>query len=307
MPELPDIETYLSCLAPRILGEPLEHARVRHFFFVRTVEPPLAAAEGRRVTELRRLGKRIVFGLEDDLFLVFHLMIAGRFRWRPSGARVPGKFGLAAFDFPTGTLLLTEAGTKTRASLHVVRGEAALAAHDPGGLEPLTADLASFRAALTRESHTLKRALTDPHLISGIGNAFSDEILHRARLSPFVLTGKLDEEATKRLLDAARAVLTEWTRGSGRRRATPSRRRSRRSSRGSRCTAATGTRARIATPPCSGSSTPTTRRTTARPARPAVGSWRTARSPGSSKTIGRGASTNCKLKVRCFTDPETKR
>jgi formamidopyrimidine-DNA glycosylase len=211
MPELPEIETYLACLAPRILGEPLERARVRHFFLVRTVEPPLAAAEGRRVTALRRLGKRVVLGFEGDLFLVFHLMIAGRFRWRPRGARVPGKFGLAAFDFPTGTLLMTEAGTKKRASLRVVQGEAALALEDPGGLEILTADLGAFRAALARESHTVKRTLTDPRLIAGIGNAFSDEILHRARLSPFVLTGSLAEEETERLFAAARTVLTEWT------------------------------------------------------------------------------------------------
>lgn len=211
MPELPDIETYLACLRPRVLGEPLQRARVRSFFLVRTPEPPLAEAEGKTVRELRRIGKRIVFGMEGDLFLVFHLMIAGRFRWRKRGVGVPGKLGLAAFDFPTGTLLLTEAGTKKRASLHVVRGEAALAEHDPGGIEPLAAAPAAFRAALRRESHTVKRALTDPRLFAGIGNAFSDEILHRARMSPFVLTTKLSDADAERLRAAVISVLSQWT------------------------------------------------------------------------------------------------
>jgi formamidopyrimidine-DNA glycosylase len=166
---------------------------------------------GTTVTGLRRLGKRLVIGLDADLFLVIHLMIAGRLHWKPSGARPPGRIGLAAFDFSTGTLVMTEAGTKKRASLDVVRGEAALRAHDPGGLEVLEADLAAFRAALARESHTLKRALTDPHLLSGIGNAYSDEILHRARLSPFKLTGSLTPEESERLYRAAREVLDEWT------------------------------------------------------------------------------------------------
>ena len=186
-------------------------------FLLRSVEPPISSVEGRRVTGLRRLGKRIVIGLEDELFLVLHLMIAGRLRWRPVGTRVPGKLGLAAFDFPTGTLLLTEASTKKRASLHVVRGETGLAAHDPGGIEVLDADLASFRAALVRESHTLKRALTDPRLLTGIGNAYSDEILHRARLSPVRLTRQLDDAEMERLWRATRETLEEWTREAPRR------------------------------------------------------------------------------------------
>jgi formamidopyrimidine-DNA glycosylase len=215
VPELPDVTVYVEALARRVVGEPLERVRLASPFLLRSVEPPLAAAEGRRILGVRRLGKRIVLELEGGLFLVLHLMIAGRLRWRDRGiqgpAKVPGRNGLAAFDFPSGTLLLTEAGSKKRASLHVVRGEAGLAAHDPGGLEVLEADLAAFRAALARESHTLKRALTDPHLVSGIGNAYSDEILHRARLSPFKLTGSLSPEEAERLYRAAREVLVEWT------------------------------------------------------------------------------------------------
>jgi len=214
MPELPDVEVYLEALSPRILGEPLEAVRLASSFLLRTVEPPLASLTGRRVESLRRLGKRIVIGFEGGLFLVLHLMIGGRLHWKPRGAPVPrrnpGKSGLAAFDFPTGTLLLTEAGTKKRASLHVLAGEAALAAHDPGGLEVLTADLDSFQAALGAESHTLKRALTDPRLLSGIGNSYSDEILHRAKLSPFRLTRSLGPEESATLLNACRDVLTEW-------------------------------------------------------------------------------------------------
>jgi len=214
MPELPDIEVYLEALRPRILGEPLEAVRLASPFLLRTVEPPLASLTGRQVESLRRLGKRIVIGFAGDLFLVLHLMIGGRLHWKPRGAPVPkrnpGKSGLAAFDFATGTLLLTEAGTKKRASLHLVAGEAALAAHDPGGLEVLTADLDSFREALAAESHTLKRALTDPHLFSGIGNSYSDEILHRAKLSPFRLTRSLTPEESVTLFQACRDVLTEW-------------------------------------------------------------------------------------------------
>ena len=215
MPELPDVTVYVEALARRVVGEPLERVRLASPFLLRSVDPPLVAAEGRRVVGVRRLGKRIVLELEGGLFLVLHLMIAGRLRWRGRGPdgpiKVPGKAGLAAFDFPSGTLLLTEAGSKKRASLHVVRGEAGLAEHDPGGLEVLEADLAAFRAALARESHTLKRALTDPHLFSGIGNAYSDEILHRARLSPFKLTGSLTPEESERLYRAAGEVLLEWT------------------------------------------------------------------------------------------------
>jgi formamidopyrimidine-DNA glycosylase len=211
VPELPDLEAYLAALPPRVLGRTLQRVRLASPFLLRSVEPPLAAVHDRPLTGLSRLGKRLVFGLTDDLFLVLHLMIAGRLRWKSSGAKLPGKVGLAAFDFDSGTLLVTEAGTKKRASLHLVRGEEALAAHDPGGIEPLASDLAAFSAALTRENHTVKRALTDPHLIAGIGNAYSDEILHRARLSPFHRTTDLGKEELRRLHDATRAVLTEWT------------------------------------------------------------------------------------------------
>ncbi|HEV8303661.1 MAG TPA: DNA-formamidopyrimidine glycosylase family protein [Gemmatimonadales bacterium] len=210
MPELPDIVVYLDALAPRILGLPLQRARVMSPFLLRTAEPPLAAVEGKTVTGLRRLGKRIVWAMEEDLFLVFHLMIAGRFKWRKRGAKPPGKIGLATFDFPDGTLLLTEASKKHRASLHVVRGKRGLAAHDPGGLDVLTADLTTFRAALRSESHTLKRALTDPRLFDGIGNAYSDEILHAAKLSPFQLTGRLSDDEVARLHGAARRTLVDW-------------------------------------------------------------------------------------------------
>src|SRR5436189_2308769 len=182
MPELPDITIYLEALAPRIVGQPLERARIVIPSLLRTVDPPLSAAEGRRVVGLRRIGKRVVWEMEGDIFLVFHLMIAGRFKWRPEGTKSPAKVGLASFDFPTGTLLLTEASTKKRASLYVLVGEAGLAAHDPGGLDVLASDLAAFKTRLQSQSHTLKRALTDPHLLDGIGNWLSDEILHGARL-----------------------------------------------------------------------------------------------------------------------------
>ena len=211
MPELPDVVVYLECLGPRILTQRLERVRLRSPFFLRSVEPPLAAAEGRRVTGLRRLGKRLVIGLERELYLVLHLMIAGRLRWRPPRGRIPARRGIAALDFPTGTLLVTEAGTRKRASLHLVEGAQALAALDPGGVEVLEADLPRFRTALVRESHTLKRALTDPRLLSGIGNAYSDEILHRARLSPVRLTRQLDDDEMARLHAAAQATLREWT------------------------------------------------------------------------------------------------
>ena len=210
MPELPDIVVYLDALAPRIVGQPLERARVTSPLLLRTADPPLPTAVGKTVTGLRRLGKRIVWEMEDQLFLVFHLMIAGRFKWRKRAAKPPGKIGLATFDFPSGTLLLTEASKKHRASLHVLRGPAALAAHNPGGLDVLAADLAAFKAALQRESHTVKRALTDPRLFDGIGNAYSDEILHAAKLSPFQLTGRLGDEETARLYHAARRTLFGW-------------------------------------------------------------------------------------------------
>ena len=210
MPELPDVALYVEHLAARLEGATLERARVVSPNLLRTAEPPLAGAEGRTVRGVRRIGKRIVLALEGDLFLVFHLMIAGRFHWKEAGAKIPGRVGLAAFDFPSGTLTLTEAGTRKRASLHVVAGEAALHSLDPGGLEPLAASLADFHAALTRENHTLKRALTDPHIFSGIGNSYSDEILHRARLSPLKLTRKLADGEVEQLWDATRVTLTMW-------------------------------------------------------------------------------------------------
>ncbi len=211
MPELPDVTIYLEALAPRIVGQPIEAIRLASPFLVRSVDPPLTAAIGQPVQGLRRIGKRIVWCLPDELFLVFHLMIAGRLRWGKRGARPPGRIGLAAFAFPAGAVLLTEASPKKRAALHVVRGAAALAAHDPGGLEVLEADALAFRAVLRRENHTLKRALTDPRLFSGIGNAYSDEILHAARLSPVALTGKLSDADADRLHAAARQVLVRWT------------------------------------------------------------------------------------------------
>jgi len=210
MPELPDITIYLDALAPRIVGQPLERARVVSPSLLRTVDPPLGAAEGRKVVGLRRIGKRIVWEMEGKLFLVFHLMIAGRFKWRPEGTSAPAKVGLASFDFPTGTLLLTEASPKKRASLYVVGSEAGLTAHDPGGLDVLAADLTAFTARLHSESHTLKRALTDPHLFDGIGNWLSDEILHAAKLSLFQLTTKLTDQETRRLYDAVQQTTRLW-------------------------------------------------------------------------------------------------
>jgi formamidopyrimidine-DNA glycosylase len=211
VPELPDVTVYVERLVPRVVGQVLVRTRLRTPFLLRSVEPALDSVFGKRVLGVARLGKRIVMGLEDELFLVLHLMIAGRLHWREAGAKVSGKVGLAAFDFTSGTLVMTEAGTKKRASLHVVRGGEALAAHDPGGVEVLETDLAGFREALGRERHTLKRALTDPHLFSGIGNAYSDEILHRARLSPVRLTSQLGEEESARLFEATRSTLSEWT------------------------------------------------------------------------------------------------
>jgi formamidopyrimidine-DNA glycosylase len=210
VPELPDVTIYLEALDGRIRGARLERVRLLTPFLLRSVDPPLSAVVGKTVVGLRRLGKRLVIALEDELFLVIHLMIAGRLHWKPAGAKPPGKIGLAAFDFSTGTLTMTEAGTKKRASLDVVRGETALRAHDPGGIDVLAADLATFGAALTAENHTLKRVLTDPRVFSGIGNAYSDEILHRARLSPVRLSQALDEAELARLHEATRVVLTEW-------------------------------------------------------------------------------------------------
>jgi len=211
MPELPDVELYLAALRQRIVGQTLQKVRLGTPFVLRSVEPPLEAVAGRKVHGFRRLGKRIVWEMGDELFLVFHLMIAGRFRWRDAGSAIPKKLGLAAFDFAGGTLMLTEADTQKRASLHVVRGERELARHDPGGLDVMSAGEEAFAAALRRENHTLKRALTDPHLFSGIGNAYSDEILHRARLSPFKLTQQLTAAEARTVFASTRETLQEWT------------------------------------------------------------------------------------------------
>jgi len=210
LPELPDIALYLHALRPRVVGERLERLRIASPFLLRSADSPIGDLARRTVTGVQRLGKRIVFAFDDDYFVVLHLMVAGRLHWKPAGAPIPRRAGLAAFDFPNGTLLLTEAGTKHRASLHVVRGERALAQHDPGGLDVLGATLEQFRTTLTRESHTLKRALTDPRLLDGIGNAYSDEILHAARLSPLRLTSQLTPEEGERLFRAVRDTLTAW-------------------------------------------------------------------------------------------------
>jgi formamidopyrimidine-DNA glycosylase len=211
MPELPDVELYLAALRPRTAGQVLTRVRLTSPFLVRTVDPPLTALGGRTVRQLRRLGKRLIFAFDEDLFAVLHLMIAGRLRWREPGAAIPGKVGLAAFDFPDGTLILTEAGSRKQASLHIVRGEAAVAAMDPGGADVFTMGAGAFAAALMGANHTLKRALTDPRLFSGIGNAYSDEILHAARLSPVKLTHALTETEIARLYEAVRDVLRAWT------------------------------------------------------------------------------------------------
>ena len=210
MPELPDVELYVHALEPRIVGRRLEAVRLASPFLLRSIDPPLEAIPERRIMGLRRLGKRIVWALEGELFVVIHLMIAGRFRWKPAGAAIPGKVGLAAFDFDNGTLLLTEAGSKRQASLYFVRGEAALAEHDPGGIEPLEASLADFTRALRLENHTVKRSLTDPHLFSGIGNAYSDEILHAAGMSPMKLTSQMTQAEIERLHGAVVDTLTTW-------------------------------------------------------------------------------------------------
>ena len=210
MPELPDIAAYITALEPRIVGQPLERVRLASAFLLRTAHPPLADAEGRVVRELRRLGKRIAIGVENDLWLVLHLMIAGRLHWQPRGAKLAGRRSLAAFDFPSGSLVLTEAGTTHRASLHVLTGEVGLRSIDPGGIDIFTSDLSSFRAALTAENRTLKRALTDPRIVSGIGNAYSDEILHAAQLSPVTLTHKLGPDEWERLFAATRNTIQLW-------------------------------------------------------------------------------------------------
>ncbi|MDQ3811193.1 MAG: formamidopyrimidine-DNA glycosylase [Chloroflexota bacterium] len=210
MPELPDLTVYLDFLAANIVGQPLQRVRLASPFVLRTADPPLSAVAGQRVLSVRRLGKRLIFELEGDLYLLIHLMIAGRFRWREAGAPITARIGLAAFDFPSATLLLTEASPKKRASIHLVRGASVLAEFDRGGLEVFEADLDRFRSRLLVGNHTVKRALTDPDLFSGIGNAYSDEILHRARVSPVKMTGRLEEDEVQRLFAATREVMQEW-------------------------------------------------------------------------------------------------
>jgi len=211
VPELPDVEVYVEALRQRLAGQPLERVRLGSPFLLRTVAPPLSAFAGKRVVAVSRLGKRVLLELEGELFLVVHLMIAGRLHWKPAGAKLPGKMGLAAFDFPDGTLTLTEAGSKRRAALHAFAGRAGLLALDRGGIEPIEASPAAFREALLRENHTVKRALTDPRLLAGIGGAYADEIMHRARLSPMQLTSRLDDGEVEQLRLAVRHVLSEWT------------------------------------------------------------------------------------------------
>jgi formamidopyrimidine-DNA glycosylase len=211
MPELPDVTVYVECIAAKTRGEKLERVRIASPFVVRSVEPSIYDIEGKRVREVRRIGKRIAIGLDDDLWIVIHLMIAGRFRWLKPAAKIPGRMGLAGFDFPSGSLILTEAGTQRRASITIVRGETALEEFDRGGAEPLEIDEATFGARLTGQNHTLKRSFTDPRIFSGIGNAYSDEIFHRARISPIKLTSRLTPDEIARLYSATREVLTEWT------------------------------------------------------------------------------------------------
>jgi formamidopyrimidine-DNA glycosylase len=211
MPELPDITAYITAIEARVLGQTLERVRLGSVFLLRTVDPPLSSTEGRSVRAVRRIGKRIAIGVEGDLWLVLHLMIAGRLHWKPAQAKLSGRNALAAFDFPNGTLTLTEAGSKRRASLYVMRGEEGLQSIDPGGVEIFSTDLDGFRAALSHENRTLKRALTDPRLISGVGNAYSDEILHAAQLSPITLTSKLKPEEWQRLFECTRSTMKLWT------------------------------------------------------------------------------------------------
>jgi len=210
MPELPDIAAYMTALEPRVVGEVLEHVRLGSPFVLRTVQPPIDSVAGHKVLELRRIGKRIAFGFDNDVWLVIHLMIAGRLHWRPANAKLGGRNNLAAFDFPNGSLVLTEAGSKRRASLHAVSGEEGLHPLDPGGIDVFAADLDAFRGALTAENRTLKRALTDPRILSGIGNAYSDEILHAAQLSPIALTSKLKPDEWERLFNATLTTLQLW-------------------------------------------------------------------------------------------------
>jgi formamidopyrimidine-DNA glycosylase len=280
LPELPDILLYVHALEPRIVHQPLTRIRLASPFLLRSVEPPLESFVDRNVTRVGRLGKRIVWSFDEHDFLVFHLMIAGRFRWYPPGARIPAKIGLAAFDFPTGTLVLTEAGTKRRASLEAVRGDEALAALDPGGLDVFSASDAEFRDALVRENHTLKRALTDPRLFDGIGNAYSDEILHAARLSPFKQTQQLDADDVN---GCSRPAVRSWGPGARASKRKPARRFpsvSRHSGRPWPCTAGSASRVRGAARPFSGSCTRKTKPTTVQGVRRPASSSPTGRCRG---------------------------
>lgn len=211
MPELPDVTVYVECIAAKTLGRKIEKIRVASPFVVRSVDPPIRDAEGKTIRDVRRIGKRIAIGIDDDIWIVIHLMIAGRFRWLKAGSKMPGRMGLAAFDFENGSLVLTEAGTQRRASITLVRGEDSLQEIDRGGVEPLEVDEKTFAGQLKRENHTLKRSFTDPTLFSGIGNAYSDEIFHRARISPIKLTSRLTDDEITRLYNATREVLIEWT------------------------------------------------------------------------------------------------
>jgi formamidopyrimidine-DNA glycosylase len=276
MPELPDLTVYLEALDQRIVGQPLERVLLRSPFLLRTAVPPLSSAHGRRVRELRRIGKRLAIGLEGDLWLVIHLMIAGRLHWFPQGAPASKRAALARLEFANGVLTLTEAGTKRRASLHLLQGEQDLLRQDPGGIEVLQSSLAPFAERLRSENHTLKRALTDPRLFSGIGNAYSDEILHAARLSPVMLTSRLDEEAVARLFEATREQLQLWTERLRRLAGGQFPEKSPPSAKTWRCTVASGSHARCAVRPCNVSATPITRPTIAPAVRPVVGCWRTA-------------------------------
>lgn len=267
MPELPDITAYISALEARILHQTLQHVRLGSPFLLRTVQPPIGSAEGRTVVQLKRIGKRIAIGLEGDLWIVLHLMIAGRLHWKNAPAKLGGRQNLAAFDFPNGTLLLTEAGSKRRASLHLIAGESNLASLDAGGIDVFSSDLETFRSVLTAENHTLKRALTDPRLLSGIGNAYSDEILHAAQLSPITMTKKLTDEEWQRLYDATRQTLKLWISKLGADAERGFRRKSQHSVRTWRLTDATASPVPGAAKKYCASDMPTKRRTTAPAAR----------------------------------------
>ena len=294
MPELPDILAYIEALGPRVIGEPLNRIRVATPFLLRTADPPLATVEGRLVRELRHVGKRIAFGLEDDLWLVLHLMIAGRLHWRPANAKLSGRQNLASLDFPRGSLVLTEAGTRHRAALHLVRGEESLRSFNPGGIDVFAADVSTFRAALTAANHTLKRALTDPRIVIGIGNAYSDEILHAAQLSPIAQTQKVKPEEWERL---SRRQEQRWDSGLSafvQKRASVSPRKSRLFGRAWLCMGGMASRVRSAARRSCASAMPTTRPTTAHAAKLAERCSPIAGCPGSWGQIGHAAWKNLK-------------